>query len=155
MTTYTNLCCNLNIPIARDKTEGPATIIKFLGIEFDRVHMIMRLPAEKILELQEKIIATMHAKKVTLKQLQSLIGLLNFACKVISPGRAFCRRLINATIGVNKSYFKIRVTKSIKANLNVWLQFLQSYNGVTVILDRYWLTNIDLTCLQIALVAVI
>ena len=68
----------------------------------------------------------MHAKKVTLKQLQSLIGLLNFACNVVSPGRTFCRRLINATIGVDKSYFKIRVTKSIKADLNVWLQFLQS-----------------------------
>ena len=144
MTTFTNLCSNLNIPIACDKTEGPATIITFLGIEFDTLNMIMRLPAEKILELKKKIIATMHAEKVTLKQLQSLIGLLNFACKVISPGRAFCRRLINATIGVDKSYFKIRVTKSIKADLNVWLQFLRSYNGVTVIPDRYWLTNIDL-----------
>ena len=139
MTTFTNLCSNLNIPIACDKTEGPATIITFLGIEFDTLNMIMRLPAEKILELKKKIIATMHAEKVTLKQLQSLIGLLNFACKVISPGRAFCRRLINATIGVDKSYFKIRVTKSIKADLNVWLQFLRSYNGVTVIPDRYWL----------------
>ena len=104
----------------------------------------MLLPAEKSSSLRKKIIATMHAKKVKLKQLQSLIGLLNFACKVISPGRAFCRRLINATIGVDKSYLKIRVTKSIKADLNVWLQFLRSYNGVTVIPDRYWLTNIDL-----------
>lgn len=31
--------------------------------------------------------------KLTLKQLQSLIGLLNYACNVVLPGRAFLRRL--------------------------------------------------------------
>ena len=144
MLTFTNLCATLNIPIATDKTEGPSTTITFLGIEFDTIQMVLRLPAEKILELKEKIITAIHAKKLTLRQLQSIIGLLNFACRVISPGRAFCRRLINATIGVNKAYFKIRVTKSMKADLNVWLEFLRSFNGVTVIPDRFWLTNIDL-----------
>ena len=40
MTTFTNLCSNLNIPIARDRTDGPATIITFLGIEFDTFYTI-------------------------------------------------------------------------------------------------------------------
>jgi len=37
----------------------------------------------------ELIIST---KKVTLREIQSVIGLLNFACQVIAPGRAFCSR---------------------------------------------------------------
>ena len=41
-----------------------------------------------------------HHKKVTLKEVQSLNGLLNFACSVIRPGRAFLRRLIDLTVGV-------------------------------------------------------
>ena len=75
--------------------------------------------------------------------MQSLLGLLNFACKVVSPGRAFCRRLINATIGIKKRFHKIRVSKTIKADLNVWLSFLTHYNGVTLISNRTWLTIND------------
>lgn len=41
-------------------------------------------------------------KKVTLRQLQSLLGKLNFACRAVVPGRAFCRWLIDATVGVKK-----------------------------------------------------
>ena len=76
--------------------------------------------------------------------MQSLLGLPNFACKVVSPGRAFCRRLINATIGIKKPYHKIRVSKTIKADLNEWLSFLTHYNGVTLISYRTWLTNNEL-----------
>ena len=36
----------------------------------------------------------LSTRKVILKQLQSLIGVLNVACSVITPGRAFRRRLI-------------------------------------------------------------
>ena len=63
--------------------------------------------------------------------MQSLLGILNFACKVVSPGRAlFC---INATIGIKMPYHKISVSKTIKAELNVWLSFLTNYNEVTLI----------------------
>ena len=51
----------------------------------------------------------MRRRKVTLVELQSLLGLLNFACKVIRPGRAFLRRLINLTCGLYEviwSYMK-------------------------------------------------
>ena len=48
------------------------------------------------------------AKKVTLKELQSLIALLNFACNVIVSGRVFIRRLINLTIGIKAARHFIR-----------------------------------------------
>ncbi|KAJ8308242.1 hypothetical protein KUTeg_013116 [Tegillarca granosa] len=48
-------------------------------------------------------------KKTNLKSMQSLIGSLNFACKVVSPGRTFCRRLINSTIGLSKPFHHIRI----------------------------------------------
>lgn len=72
-------------------------------------------------------------KKVTLKFLQSLIDLLNFACQVVAPRRAFCRRLIDATMGVQKQKHRIRVSAEIKHDFHIWQQYLANYNGITVI----------------------
>lgn len=73
--------------------------------------------------------------------MQSLLGSLNFACKVIAPGWAFCRRLINSTIGIKIPHHKIQVSVYIKKDLGLWLHFLQSYNGITLIADDSWLHN--------------
>ncbi|CAG2239286.1 unnamed protein product [Mytilus edulis] len=133
---FQEVCNKIGIPLASDKTTLPTTLLMFLGIEFDTQNLIMRLPNEKLVKLSQKIRDTLDSSKITLKDMQSLLGLLNFACKVVAPGRTFCRRLINSTIGVRKSYYKIRVNKQMKADLEVWLDFLKQYNGVTVITDN-------------------
>ena len=80
----------------------PTTRLTFLGIEFDTVGMTLRLPQDKLTELQRRIQETLHTSKTTLRDLQSIIGLLNFASQVVASGRAFIRRLIDATIGVKR-----------------------------------------------------
>lgn len=46
----------------------------------------------------------LYRKKVTLKELQSLYGLLNFACQA---GRAFLRRLFDLTRGLQKPHHRV------------------------------------------------
>jgi hypothetical protein len=94
---FITLCAELGIPIAPEKTCGPATTLVFAGIELDSVEGEARLPMEKIAKCVETISSFLQRKKVTLKDLQSLIGLFNCACSVIEPGRAFLRRLIDHT----------------------------------------------------------
>lgn len=139
--TFLLLCSDLGVPIANEKTVQPTQVLIFLGIEIDTVEMIMKLPIEKIHEIRLKITEVMKLKKATLKQLQSLLGLLNFACRVIAPGRAFCRRLTDATIGLTKPHHHTRVTAEMKADLQVWLTFLQSFNGISVITEGTWVNN--------------
>ena len=141
LSIFLQICQELGVPIAIDKTVQPTTTLVYLGIEFDTINMVMRLPQDKLAALKQLITSTLDRKKIELRQLQSLIGSLNFTCRVVAPGRAFCRRLINATIGVNKPFFKIRVTNAMKEDLHVWLSFLTSYNGVTVIPNTEWLSN--------------
>jgi hypothetical protein len=80
----------------------------------------------------------LNRKKVTLKDLQSLIGLLNFACSVIVPGRAFLRRLIDLTQGMQKPRHFIRLRQAIKEDLKIWQTFLFSFNGISFFLDETW-----------------
>lgn len=141
---FQTTCKELGVPLSEEKTVAPTTNLIFLGVEFDTQDMVMKLPEKKLMELRSKIHEVMNKKKVSLVELQSLLGLLNFACRVIAPGRAFCRRLINATIGVKKSHFKIRVSRAMKSDLETWVSFLNFYNGVTVILEDKWISDHDM-----------
>ncbi|KAM9323990.1 LOW QUALITY PROTEIN: uncharacterized protein PAF06_020242 [Gastrophryne carolinensis] len=51
LATMLNVFGAFGVPVAHDKTEGPATVIKFLGIEIDTVKRVCRLPRDKIEDL--------------------------------------------------------------------------------------------------------
>ena len=88
-----NLCSYLGIPMAPEKTCGPATTLSFAEIELDPVSFKARLPLDKIDKCLGLIANFLTHKKVTLKEIQSLMGMLNFTCSVVVPGRAFLLRL--------------------------------------------------------------
>lgn len=139
--TFKDVCKMLGVPIADEKTISPTTCLTFLGIEIDTVEMTIRIPKDKLAELRQKISDSINCKKVTLKQMQSLLGSLNFACRVITPGRAFCRRLIDSTIGVKKQHHRIRLSNNLKADLLIWKEFLGNFNGLTIMPDKTWSSN--------------
>lgn len=119
------------VPLSLEKTEGPLTVLSFLGIEIDSVNMVFRLPEDKLAKILDMVNGFCSVKKVTLRQMQSLLGLLVFACRIMPMGRVFSRRLSLATRGVAGPGHHIRLTRPLKADLGVWREFLMSYNGRT------------------------
>ena len=73
--------------------------------------------------------------------LQSLLGHLNFACRVIKPGRCFLRRLYDLTCGTHRPDHFIRLNKAARADLRVWYSFLGQYNGCTIITDDMFISS--------------
>ena len=57
-----------------------------------------------------------------MKDLQSIIGTLNFACKAILPGRAV-------------TFHIVFVSKSIVKDLFIWQSFLDNQNGASMMID--------------------
>ncbi|XP_056017308.1 uncharacterized protein LOC130053772 [Ostrea edulis] len=80
----------IGLPIKQEKTVLPTTCLVFMGLELDTVAMEIRLPLEKCRKMVKKFMAR---NWTTLRELQSLIGLLNYACAVVLPGRTFLRRI--------------------------------------------------------------
>ena len=144
LTLFLDLCSYLGIPMAPDKTIGPSTVLSFAGIELDTVRSEARLPYEKVQRCTSMLSDYLKCKKVTLRELQSLIGLLNFACSVVLPGRAFLRRLIDLTIGITRPQHFIRLNRSVKSDMQIWLAFLSNFNGSSFFLSRNWITNSSL-----------
>ena len=141
LVSFLSACADIGIPMAQEKTFKPAQVITFLGYELDSLQMEVRLPLDKLDKCQELIITCLRKEKITLKDLQSIIGTLNFACGAVVPGRPFLRRLIDLTIGVSKPFYYIRLTKAVREDLNVWLSFLSQHNGRSVLLPNRWLPS--------------
>ena len=78
---FKNSCKLWGVPLADNKTVEPTEVLIVLGIEFDTINMVMRLPDEKLIELRNKIESCLACTKISLRDLQSLIESLNFACQ--------------------------------------------------------------------------
>ena len=132
---------NLNIPISAAKTEGPCQIIQFMGIILDSQKMEARLPEDKIERIRTALRTFQSKRSTTLQELQSLIGTLNFACKVIPPGRPFLQRIIELTRGVKKPHHHIKLTTGFYKDIQMWAVFIEQWNGVGLFLSSLWDTS--------------
>ena len=92
----------LGVPIAEEKLEGPSVCLTFLGKELDTRRMIRRLPSNKLIELESLIRNWLPRKACKVRELQSLVGKLQHACKVVCPGRTFLRQMLELLRGLGK-----------------------------------------------------
>ena len=99
---------------------------------------ILRLPADKLQRLTSVLQEWGDRKVCTRRELESLIRLLNHACKVVRPGRTFLRRMIDllsatGRTGLGHSHHHIRLNREFRADLAWWRCFLEQWNGVELI----------------------
>ena len=130
----TSLFIRLGLPIASEKLEGPACVLTFLGIEIDTLDMQLRLPQAELQELRVLVKSWLGRKSCSRKELQSLAGKLQHACKVVKPGRSFLRRMFELLGGIGKAHHPVRLNHSFRSDLVWWDAFLESWNGVSFLL---------------------
>ena len=124
---FLELCEELNVPVAEEKTEWASTEIKFLGILLDGKNKCLTIPEDKRLKTINWLKYFLDKKKSTIKELQRLSGLLNFLTRAIFPGRAFTRRMYAKFRGPMKElrpYHHVRLDQEFKSDCMVWLEFL-------------------------------
>ena len=64
----------LGIPVALNKTEGPTTVLIFLGILIDTHNLELRLPSDKLQQLKELINQWSSKHFCSRSELESLTG---------------------------------------------------------------------------------
>ena len=119
------------LSLAEHKTEGPATRITFLGIMIDTTAGQLSLPPEKLARVQSLLTDWGDRKSCSKKELESLIGTLNHACKVIRPGRSFLRRMIDLLKRYKMAHHQIRLNREFRSDLRWWTNFIVPWNGVS------------------------
>ena len=120
MNTFTEVCSQLGVPIADDKTEGPSTMITCLGLIIDTEKMSIQIPDEIVRGLLYFLNEASKRKKITLRQLQSLCGSLAFCARALPAGRAFSRRLYLACERDRKPHHMMKITKAMQSDILTW-----------------------------------
>ena len=94
----------------------------------------MRLPADKLSRLRDMLAHWSSLKSCRRQQLESLIGTLQHACRVVKPGRAFLRRAIDLlrTPGATKGHHHLRLNRECRADIQWWRTFAVHWNGVSM-----------------------
>ena len=134
MATLLETCAYLGVPVAEHKLDGPSTCLTFLGIEVDTMVGELRLPTDKLQRLQATLQKWGDRKACGRRQLESLVGLLNHACKVVRSGRSFLRRMLDLlhTVPGHRRYpHPIRLNQDFRSDLAWWQAFATQWNGVS------------------------
>ncbi|KAL5493809.1 hypothetical protein EMCRGX_G015039 [Ephydatia muelleri] len=123
----------LGVPIAEHKTAGPLPVMTFLGVEIDSEQLTLRLPEEKLTEIRALILSWLHKKVAVARDLKSLVGKLENACKVVRPGRSFLRRMLDLLRGVHSNRRLICLSEAFRSDVLWWHTFLEGWNGISMI----------------------
>ena len=134
----------LGVPLAPDKIGGPAQCLTFLGIELDCVSKQARLPSDKLTELRSLLTATLQRNSISQRSLESLLGKLSFAARVVVPGCTFLRRLWSVCSRYQEPHYKIVLDSDAMEDIRWWQHLLQHWNGKSFFLHPNWTPSPDL-----------
>ena len=98
----TRLLEELKVDISEDKLVPPTTRLEFLGVTFDSTTMTMEISEEKMGEIRKELQTWLLKTSARRKEVESLIGKLQFIAKCIKAGRIFLARLINWIRGMDR-----------------------------------------------------
>jgi len=118
--------------------------LEFLGVFLDSKTMEARLPLDKLTRTKEALNEWSLRKSATLKGLKSMIGTLQFLCRVVLPGRTFLQRIISLTKGIFNSRCHIKLNTEFRKDVSMWPAFLEHWNGVSFFLGDTVLSFPDL-----------
>jgi hypothetical protein len=127
---------DLAVPRKDSKDEFGTTVPVF-GIELDTLTMEARLPQAKMDKLRRLTAKPLQTGWTTLKEMESLAGLLSFCSKVVRLGRTFSQSsydFIGNAARVRRSG-PIRLQEKLLADLQWWNDLLDEFNGVRLIDD--------------------
>ena len=116
---------DLGVPLVMNKVDGPKPCLTFLGIKIDTDWLQIWLPVKKLKKVNEEVQYWLSRWKACKKrELQSLCGLLQQACKVVHPEQIFLQCFIGTTksASATKLIVQVRYTCTVVGCFHIRLE---------------------------------
>ena len=125
-----DLLPQLGLEISQGKLVAASTAVTCLGILVDTKSGTISIPSEKLQEIIQLCNTWIHKKSCTEAQLQSLLDSLLYISRCVHSAGFFLNRML-ALLKQNHHSKTIHLTKEFAKDLNWFVVFSQTYNGVT------------------------
>ncbi|CAG2202606.1 unnamed protein product [Mytilus edulis] len=133
-----NVLASCGIEESEHKAVGPSTRMEFLGIICDSVKMTLEISIERLTEIDLILLEWVGKEFASKREIQSLVGKLNFVGCCVRPGRVFISRILNWLRYIYQDVKKSEVPELVKKDILWWKKFLPLYNGVSMMLIEEW-----------------
>ena len=150
LTELLRLLRKLGFHINYSKIEGPTCELVFLGILLNSANMTLTIPEPKLTEIETSMKRFLVSRKVSKRDIQSLVGKLNWVTQCIYGGRFHLRRLINKSNKLRKPWHRTLVTRDMKLDLLWWLSFMRTFNGTMPMVDCRPATPVSIDACKLA-----
>jgi len=123
-----------------DKASPPSEIMTFLGVLFNTITMTMEVTPERLEEISKLVAEWLRKPEASLRQVQSLVGKLNFVAACVRSGRVFICRLINwmKDLYSYAPHVLVPVPFEVQKDICWWDKFLSQYNGISIMVYEDW-----------------
>ena len=130
-TTLGHLLRDLGVGESMDKSVEPTQIIEFLGVLFNLLTLTISVTPEKMQEISQLLENWQHKQTYTRKELETILGKLQFISNCVRPGRVLVLRLRNA-LRDTPICGRHDVSEDMRKDIAWWRFFLPVYNNVSI-----------------------
>jgi hypothetical protein len=95
--------------------------MEFLGIICDTDKLVLEIPDDKLKDIHRILLCWINKEFAKLKEIQSLVGKLNFIASCVKPGRIYMSRLLNWLRDVYGQSSNISVPTLVQKDIKWWL----------------------------------
>ena len=127
----------IGIQESTHKAVPPSFIATFLGILINLIDMTLEITPERRNEIQQLLEQWLAMKTATKKELQKLLGKLNFVCSTVRAGRVFITRIIEDMKKFPEKG-KRRIGSDLKMDVKWWSIYMSEFDGISIIPDVDW-----------------
>ena len=133
--TLQAIMAELGVKEAAHKVCHPAQRMVWLGLWYDSVAMTISIPALKLAEIMDILEAWRGKMDATQREMQQLLGLLQFVAGVSPPTRIFTNRMLENLREMPRRG-RESLSLGFKCDLAFFLDLLPHYNGVRIIVKK-------------------
>ena len=137
-----NILCFCGLDESLHKAFGPSVEMCFVGVLFNTETLTLKITPKRLNKILSLLRLWLEKDQATLKELQSLLGKLNFVAHCVKPARIFICRLLNWLRKIHSSEGPQIIPLETKKDLLWWHNFLPLYNGVPMMDLQDW-SNAD------------
>lgn len=109
-----------------EKAVPPTPVMEFLGNNLNTLELTISVTAQRVDELKVELEEWESRPTTTRKQLESIIGKLQFCCNCVRSGRVFLNRLLNFLRCMSRRT-AYRIPAEARADLKWWKTYLPQF----------------------------